>query len=458
MPTADLPFIPETITVHLGTPNSNAPNVTVTFPEYIKNVASSEIYPTWPEASLRANIYSQISFALNRVYTEWYRSQGYDFDITSSTQFDQAFVNGREIFSNISKIVDEIFNNYVVRQGSVEPLFTAFCNGTTVTCEGLSQWGTVGLANRGLTPYEILQYYFGNDINIVKNAPIGANVESYPGVPLGIGSVGNEVKKVQTELNRISRNYPAIQRIPEPDGVYKIPTENAVRTFQQVFNLTPSGIVDKATWYKINRVFTAVKGLSELESEGLSLEEVTSAFPEELEEGDYGNIVRNLQYFLNVIAYFNDEIPLIRQLGVFGEDTVENVRAFQQYYGLPVTGIVNLATWNIIKRMYDSILISLQPGYEGRRAKYFPGYVLFEGLQNNDVRDLQTYLNVVGQNLAAVPAIPVTGYYGQQTANAVRAFQQAYGIPVTGRVDAVTWDAIAQEYNYIVTGDTATLQ
>ena len=157
MPSANLPFIPENITVHLGTPSSNAQNVTLTFPNYIKNVASSEIFPTWPEAALRANIYVQISFALNRVYTEWYRSRGYNFDITNSTQYDQAFVYGRDIFGNISRIVDEIFNNYVVRRGNVEPLFTAFCNGTTVTCQGLSQWGTVTLANRGYTPYEILQ-------------------------------------------------------------------------------------------------------------------------------------------------------------------------------------------------------------------------------------------------------------------------------------------------------------
>ena len=164
---ANTPYIPETIVVHLGTPNSNAANVSVTFPDYIKNVASSEIFPTWPEAALRANIYVQISFALNRVYTEWYRSRGYDFDITNSTQYDQAFVYGRDIFANIANIVDEVFNNYVVRRGSVEPLFTMFCNGTTVTCDGLSQWGTVPLANRGYTPYEILQYYYGNDIDIV---------------------------------------------------------------------------------------------------------------------------------------------------------------------------------------------------------------------------------------------------------------------------------------------------
>ncbi len=146
------PYIPETITVHLGTPDSSAQNVTVSFPDYIKNVASSEIYPTWPENAIRANVYAQISYALNRVYTEWYRSRGYDFDITNSTRYDQAFVQNRDIYDNVSDIVDEIFNNYVRRQGSVEPYFTQYCNGTTVTCDGLSQWGTVPLAEQGYTP------------------------------------------------------------------------------------------------------------------------------------------------------------------------------------------------------------------------------------------------------------------------------------------------------------------
>ena len=152
--------IPETITVHLGLPDADAENVTVPFTEYIKNVASSEIYPNWPENALRANIYAITSYALNRIYTEFYRSKGYDFDITNTTRFDQAYVPNRDIFENISQIVDEIFNDYVVRQGTINPLFTAFCNGTTSTCAGLSQWGTVGLANEGKTPYEILQNYY----------------------------------------------------------------------------------------------------------------------------------------------------------------------------------------------------------------------------------------------------------------------------------------------------------
>ena len=219
------PFIPETITVHLGPPDSDAENVTVSFADYIKNVASSEIYPTWPENALRANIYAQISYALNRVYTEYYRSRGYDFDITNSTAFDQSFVRNRDIFESVSRIVDEIFNDYIRRQGFIEPLFAAFCDGREVTCDGLSQWGSVTLANQGRTPYEILTNYYGNDIDIVQDAPIQNITESYPGEVLELGSSGQEVRTIQVQLNRISRDYPSIPKIPEIDGVFGAETE-----------------------------------------------------------------------------------------------------------------------------------------------------------------------------------------------------------------------------------------
>ena len=278
MPEILSPIIPETITVHLGPPDSNAPNVTVPFTDYIKNVASSEIYPTWPENALRANIYAIISFALNRVYTEWYRSRGYDFDITNSTQFDQAFVPDREFFENISLIVDDIFNDYVVRQGNIQPLFTAFCNGTTSTCAGLSQWGTVSLAEQGLSPYSILQNYYGNDINIVEDAPVGFTEESYPGVPLRVGDSGNNVQIIQTQLNRIRQNYPAIPQIQQANGIFGIDTENAVRKFQEIFNLSVTGEVDKSTWYKIKQYYNGVKSLADLVSEGISIAEATVPF------------------------------------------------------------------------------------------------------------------------------------------------------------------------------------
>lgn len=282
------PVVPEYITVHLGPPNEPAENVTVSFTSYIKNVASSEIYPTWPENALRANILAQISVALNRVYTEYYRSRGYDFDITSSTRYDQAFVPGRSTFENIDRLVDDIFNDYIVRQGNVEPLYAQFCDGVRTQCAGLSQWGSVDLAEQGLTPYEILQHYFGDNINIVFNAPVGDGTPSYPGRPLSRGSVGEDVRTIQQQLNRIRRNYPAIPRISEVSNVFGAETEAAVRAFQSIFNLASDGIVGKATWYKIKMIFNGVKSLSEITSEGLTISEAQRVYPEVLRLGTRG--------------------------------------------------------------------------------------------------------------------------------------------------------------------------
>lgn len=315
---AVLPTIPENITVHLGRPDSNARNVTVPFIDYIKNVASSEIYPTWPENALRANIYAQVSFALNRIFTEWYRSKGYNFDITNSTSYDQAYTYGRDTFETTNRIVDELFNDYVVRQGSVEPLFTQFCNGTTVTCEGLSQWGTVSLAEQGYTPYQILQYYYGDDINIVQNAPVENALQSYPGAPLSRGDAGDNVRWIQTRLNRIGLNYPAIPKISPVNSTFDKATEDAVKAFQRIFNLTPDGIVGKGTWYKLNQIYNGVKRLAELDSEGLTLQEVSKQYPETLSAGQSGGAVRLIQYYLNTIGLSNSSIPPIAMDGIFG--------------------------------------------------------------------------------------------------------------------------------------------
>ena len=448
MGSLQLPTIPETITVHLGLPDAPAENVTVSFPDYIKNVASSEIYPTWPEAAIRANIYAQISYALNRVYNEFYRSQGYDFDITNTTQFDQKFIKGRDIYENISQIVDDIFNDYVVRQGRIDPFFTAYCNGSTSFCPGLLQWGTVELAEQGLTPYQILQYYYGNNIGIVENAPISANIPSYPGVPLRVGSSGNDVKTIQLQLNRIASNYPAIPRISNPNGVFGVSTRNAVQEFQRIFNLTPDGIVGKATWYQLKYIYNGVKRLNELTSEGLTLEEVSRPFPEVLQEGDTGIAVQSLQYYLAVIAYFsNGALPAIAIDGIYGPATTAAVRAFQELVGLPADGIVGRQTFLRIQQAYEDILATLPPGIEGDRAKPYPGYFLSEGQEGEDVRDLQTYLRGIAEYTGVIPVIPVTGYFGTQTRDAVSALQAQNGLPVNGAVGLVTWNLIRRLYD-----------
>ena len=448
MASQQLPFIPETITVHLGLPDQPAENATLSFPDYIKNVASSEIYPTWPEEAIRANIYAQITYALNRVYNEFYRSQGYDFDITSETQFDQKFIKGRDIYENISRIVDEIFNDYVVRQGRIDPFFTAYCNGTTTTCAGLSQWGTVSLAEQGLTPYEILQYYYGNDIGIVENAPIDANIPSYPNVPLRVGSSGNDVKTIQLQLNRIRQNYPAIPLIENPNGIFGISTRNAVQTFQRIFNLNPDGIVGKGTWYQLKYIYNGVKRLNELTSEGLTIAEATRPFPEVLQEGETGIDVQTLQYYLNFIAYFSDgALPSVSVDGIFGPSTTAAVIAFQNLLGIPADGIVGLQTWIQLEQAYQDILRTLPPGIEGNRAKPYPGFFLSEGQQNESVRDLQTYLRGIAEYTGVIPVIPVTGYFGSQTKAAVSALQAQNGLPVNGAVGPVTWNLIRRLYD-----------
>lgn len=455
MTNAPLPVIPESVTVHLGRPDEPAVNVTVPFIDYIKNVASSEIYPTWPDSALRANIYAQISFALNRIYTEFYPSRGYDFDITNNTAFDQFFVPERDIFENISQIVDGIFNSYVVRQGSVEPLFTQYCNGTTSVCDGLSQWGTVPLAEQGLTPYEILQRFYGQDINIVSNAPVAAITASVPLRPLTLGSTGDDVKSVQVRLNRISSNYPAIPKILEVNGVYGGSTEDAVRVFQRIFNLTDDGVVGKATWYRIQQVYNAVKRLSELDSEGLTLEEISRQFPEELSVGSRGNGVRVVQYLLRYVANFDDRIPPISVDGIYGERTASAVRAFQEIYGLPITGAMNEATYSILYDAYRGYITSLPDSQFIGIARPYPGFPVTEGQSSESVRYIQQYLDLISRTYPEIPEITVDGVFGQATENAVRAFQRRFGLTEDGIVGLSTWEAIGSLYNDLAKGGVA---
>lgn len=362
--------IPGKITVHLGGPASYASNVSVSFTDYVKNVASSEIYPTWPDASLRANIYVIITFALNRIYTEWYRAQGYDFDITNSTAYDQAFVYGRATYESINNIVDQIFNEYVRRQGQNAPYFTSFCNGTTVTCSGLSQWGTVSLANQGLTPLQILRSYYPNDIEIAEAQAVSDALTSYPGTPLRVGSTGLDVQYIQNYLSRIRRNYPAIPAITDTAGVFGSSTEAAVRKFQSIFNLTSDGIVGKATWYKLSQIYTAVARLAELDSEGTDLGIGTVPPNTVLRQGSRGNDVLTLQYLLNVISQFYPGIPSVAQDGIFGNATRQAVIAFQQMMQLSPDGIVGPATWQAI---YNVVL-----GIQGNIPTTSPGSDYFE--------------------------------------------------------------------------------
>ena len=347
--------IPDPITVHLGMPDSTARNIQLSFRDYIKHSASSEIYPTWPTTALTANIYAIITFALNRIYTEWYRGRGYSFDITNSTAYDQAYVYGGPVYESISKIVDEIFNEYVRRKGQNAPYFTSFCNGTTVTCDGLSQWGTVTLSERGLTPLQILRSYYPKDIEIAETNAITGAISSYPGTPLQTGSTGLDVQTIQTYLNRIRRNYPAIPAITDPAGDFQNSTKAAVTKFQRIFNLTPDGIVGKGTWYKISSLYTAVARLADLDSEGNTLGIGTIPPSSVLRQGSSGQDVVTLQYLLNVLAEYYPDIPSPDQDGVFGSGTRQSVVAFQRIMRLDPDGIVGKNTWESLYHTYHGI-------------------------------------------------------------------------------------------------------
>ena len=340
-----IPYVPRTITVHLGLPAQWAENVTVEFPEYVKNVASSEIYPTWGISAIRANVLAIISFALNRVYTEFYPSRGYDFQITSSTAYDQKFIRDRNVFENISREVDEIFNDYIRRKNFVEPLAAKFCNGTTSTCAGLSQWGSQEMAQQGYGAMEILRYYYGDDIELVRDAPVQSLGRSYPRTPLRLGSTGENVAVMKTMLNRISQSYPAIPKVFPVTRTFDQKTQEAVRTFQSVFNLAVDGVVGKATWYKMVYLYVGLNRLSELVSLGQQFQGVSFQYPGLLRQGDRGSDVSILQYMLALTAEFDPALMDVQVDGVFGARTAQAVRAFQRQRGLQVDGVVGERTW-----------------------------------------------------------------------------------------------------------------
>ena len=255
--------IPEYIVVHDGDPNdTTAANYYVRYTDYIKNVVSSEIYATWPESAIYANTLAIMSFTLNRVYTEWYRNKGYNFTITSSTAYDQKWIYGRNIYTNIDRLVDNIFANFLSRPGVRQPIFTSYCDGRNVTCDGLSQWGSKYLGDEGYSAIEIIRYYYGNDMYINTATAVSGVPSSWPGYNLNIGASGDNVLQIQQQLNRIAQNYPAIPRVTA-DGIYGAETANAVRTFQGIFNLPQTGVVDYATWYRISEIYVGVSRISE---------------------------------------------------------------------------------------------------------------------------------------------------------------------------------------------------
>ncbi|WP_326910077.1 peptidoglycan-binding protein [Sedimentibacter sp. MB31-C6] len=438
-------IIPNAITVHLGAPQEPAENVTVSFLDYIKNVASSELYPTWPESALRANIYAIISIALNRVFTEWYRSRGYNFDITNTTQYDQAFVRNRGFFDSISAIVDDIFNSYITREGQLEPLYAQFCDGRISQCDGMYQWGTVDLANQGYIPYEILQYYYGDNISLVTDAPIGEAYETFPGTPLQLGDSNEYVLLIQLGLNTISTNYPAIPRIQQPDGNFNSATQQSVEEFQSIFNLPVTGIVDKGTWYSIRNIYTAVTNLAELTSRGIPISEIPEYTPVP-EPGEVVPRVQLVQYFINVLSAYYDTIPAVDINGILDATTRTAIMEFQKTIGLPVNGNIDEQTWNAMYNSVSGILDTLPPSAIALPNLIYPGIVYEVGSEGPGVYIIQQYLSYISSVLEGLPPADPDGIYGPVTENAVRQFQEYFGIDVTGVVDEYTWNRIVTIY------------
>ncbi len=442
-----VPYVPETLVVHLGYPDdSSVPNVTVAFIDYIKNVASSEIYPTWPEAALRANIHAQVSFTLNRVYTEWYRSQGYSFDITNTTQFDHSFVYERNIFDTISLLVDEIFTTYIRKAGQVAPFPAPYCDGRQTVCDGMLQWGSVELAEQGYSSFDILRYYYGDDIELVTNAPVLSYSPSYPGVPLDYGDFSQDVLIAQYQLNRVSENYPAIPKISPANGDFDLVTLAAVRRFQSIFGLAVTGVIDEATWYQLSYIYSVVKRLAELETEGVEYSDATRQLPSDIGLGFEGAAVGLLQYFLSVIGLFNSTFPKVEITDVYDEQTREAVEAIQWNNGLPVTGRVDLATWNVIYDQFRGITFILPSLLTTLPVEPYNGVLLSQGSTGERVELLQRYLNAINRTYPDVPVVTVEGIFGPQTETAVREFQRLFGLAVDGVVGENTWNTLLEVY------------
>ena len=433
------PVVPNNIVVHLGSPSSNSRNITVPFTSYISNVAASELYPTWPQNALIANIYAIISFTMNRIYNEWYRSKGYNFDITSSPAYDQTYTENRSTYENINNIVQEIFNNYVVKGKGIEPYFTSYCDGRKLICNGLSQWGSVTLANQGKTPLEILKNYYGNDISIKYDAEVGDGTIGYPGYDIELGSFGNPVLAIERDLKRIRNNYPAIPEIPSSPGIYTNDLANAVKKFQEIFNLPVTGVVNKATWYKIKYIYNSVKKLGDLYSEGITEEEATFLYNDKLALGNSGIDVEYIHYFLDALAFLDPDIPRLQTNSIYSENTVTMVKAFQKKYGLPVTGDFTYSDWKVLKEEYEKILSFVPDKNKDYVNELYPNNFLMKGMSGDDIKRYQRLLLKICRFDKSIPGVRVNGIFDDLTDRSVRKLQNDYGFEINGIVGPLLW-------------------
>ena len=420
--------VPKKITVHLARPAVSAANVTVSFQDYIANVASSEVYPTWPEQALRANILAQISLALNRIWTEWYPSRGYSFNITSSPGVDQAYVRGRTVFAVMERLTAELFNTYVRRTGDTEPYYTEYCDGKSVTCPGMKQWGTVDRAKEGKSALEILRYYYGSRVQLVTTNNIASIPQSYPGSPLRRGSTGTAVNVLQKQLSRIAKDYPSFGK-PAITGTFDEATENSVKKFQKQFSLTVDGVVGQTTWQELYAEWVNAQS----DAGG-------TAYPgTALRTGSRGNAVRLVQFWLRLAAENYTGLSNVTVDGRFGSGTASAVRAFQRLFGLTADGVVGAGTWAKL----NEVGLAVANNLVGQNIQ--PGQfvtTLREGSTGTPVRALQYNLRLLAAYYRDVPTVTVDGTFGAATRRAVIAWQEHAGLTVDGVVGRLTWQSI----------------
>lgn len=429
--------VPQTLTVHLGAARDRtAPNVVVPFAQYIKRMTAGQVYPTWPDNALCAVIYCMLSRTLYTVFTQKYRSQGYDFDLCSGEGESTYYVPGRNTFVPINRMVDMVFDRCIQKENAYYPFFAPCCDGHTHTGTGLCGWKAVDLAKEGYSPLEILQHFFGEEIFLVQVPEPPGALRAYPETTLEIGNQGKEVMALQMQLRSLCKNRRDLPLAPA-DGHFDTQTQQAVLALQKAFCLPETGKVEKSFWYRLGERCERSGALARCllgpcdavwkENPGYSIA-----------LGATGKSVRSIQTWLKRIALFDDHIPDIGPVdGIFGLQTQSGVLAFQNRYGLIPSGGVDLDTWNRLQEVQKALLPYFPAAKE--REESFPG-ILKIGTNGEKTRLVQNRLNLLGSLYREIPLLVCDGVYGPQTANGVRTFQRLFGIDATGMVDAQTWE------------------
>jgi len=450
--------IPSNIRVHLGRRETPSQIVSVPFIDYIKNVTSHEIFDHWPEQTIIANVYCIVSLTLNRIFTEFYRKQGFNFDITSTTHLDQKYVHGGIIGSRISAVVDRIFNHYLAIIGHKEPFLALYNDGTTVNIPGrLSQWGSFFDGQAGMQAWQIIRKYYSQGLELRICDNFDGILESYPGRTLRQGDSGDAVRTMQLYLNGVLGFYTNVIINPV-NGVFGASTRNAVLVAQQAWGLPQTGEIDRRTWYEISRRFAIRRAIWEMHSQGIRIGIGTVPPTQIVRLGDPVNpgntaissLIVKLQFLLDFILMYYPQIPFVPQTGRFDQLTNTGVRAFQALFGLAVDGIVGPITWRTLYNVYWGIMENApipQPPTQPPPTEIppFPGN-LSVGSSGANVRLVQEAINKIAPNHPGrLWILTVDGGFGNMTRDAIFTFQSIFGLPITGVVDQITWDRLMQE-------------